>query len=159
MERILPLRKTVDALLLYIQDQEERRCAYVHLYGVAQACALLAHKRQEDAELAVAAGMLHDLYAYLYTPEDHAIKSAEMAQKLLDELNLFSPYETAAICTAIAHHSDKAVLHDPLSELLKDADVLQHALYDPTAAVKPFEHERYTHLCCELELKHTKNKQ
>ena len=45
-------------------DAEERRCAYLHLYGVAQACAMLALKRNENAELAIIAGMLHDIYSY-----------------------------------------------------------------------------------------------
>ena len=38
-------------------DVEERRCTYLHLYGVAQFCSLIALKRGENAELAVMAGI------------------------------------------------------------------------------------------------------
>lgn len=31
------LRKYIDEILLKMTDVEERRCAYLHLYGVAQA--------------------------------------------------------------------------------------------------------------------------
>lgn len=64
MNRIEIVREKVDEILLNMKDAEERRCAYVHLYGVAQACALLAKKRKENMELAVIAGMLHDIYSY-----------------------------------------------------------------------------------------------
>ena len=59
--RIEKVRELVDEILLNMSDPAERRCAYLHLYGVAQACALLALKRGEDVELAVIAGMLHDI--------------------------------------------------------------------------------------------------
>ena len=55
MDRIEQVRAAVDEILLNMTDSEERRCAYVHLYGVAQACALLAMKRKENAELAITA--------------------------------------------------------------------------------------------------------
>ena len=57
MNRIEKVRQTVDEILLNMTDHEERRCAYLHLYGVAQACALLSIKRRENVELAVISGM------------------------------------------------------------------------------------------------------
>ena len=132
MNRIGKVREKVDNILLHMPDDEERRCAYVHLYGVAQACTLLAARCGVDAELAVIAGMLHDLHAYAaMDARDHAPKSAEMARTLLMELGLFREDEISAVCTAIARHSDKQTVHGPLDEVLKDADVLQHMLYDP----------------------------
>lgn len=62
--RIEKVRELVDEILLNMSDPVEQRCAYLHLYGIAQACALLALKRGEDVELAVIAGMLHDIYSY-----------------------------------------------------------------------------------------------
>ena len=38
--RIERVRELVDEILLNMSDPTERRCAYLHLYGVAQACAL-----------------------------------------------------------------------------------------------------------------------
>lgn len=132
MNRMEKVREKVDDILLHMSDSQERRCAYVHLYGVAQACALLAARRGVEAELAVIAGMLHDLHTYAaMDARDHALKSAEMARTLLQELGSFREDEIKAVCTAIARHSDKQTVHGPLDEVLKDADVLQHMLYDP----------------------------
>mgnify|MGYP000497398458 FL=1 len=52
MNRIEKVREAVDAVLLNIADAGERRCGYMHLYGVSQACVLIALKRNENAELA-----------------------------------------------------------------------------------------------------------
>ena len=40
----------------------------------------------------------------------------------------------------------------PLDEILKDADVIDHSLSDPTKEVKAHEIARYTKLCEELGL-------
>lgn len=86
MNRIEKVRGIVDTILLNMTDTAERRFAYVHLYGVAQACALLAMKRGENAELAVIAGMLHDISSYATIDSaNHAQKSAEMARGIESE--------------------------------------------------------------------------
>jgi len=70
-------------------DVEERRCAYLHLYGVAQSSALIALKRRENAELATMAGMLHDIYSYAkMDTEDHAHKGAILAREILISLRI-----------------------------------------------------------------------
>ena len=151
MNRIETVRQQVDALLLGMPDAEERRCGYVHLYGVAQACALLAKKREENAELAVIAGMLHDIYSYAnMDSEDHAHKGAVMAREILESLKLFSEEEVEMVCRAIYRHSDKELVHNALDEILKDADVLQHVMYNPLFEVKQSEQERYEKLVSEL---------
>jgi len=61
MNRVDTLREYVDEILLNKNNDRDRRFAYVHLYGVAQACAMIAVKRGVDIELAIMAGMLHDL--------------------------------------------------------------------------------------------------
>lgn len=143
----------VDTILLNMTDAAERRFAYVHLYGVAQACALLAMKRGENAELAVIAGMLHDISSYATMDSaNHAQKSAEMARGILVELNLFSDAEMNIICTAIYNHSDKSIIQASLDELLKDADVMQHVLYNPLLETKESEQVRFNHLAEEFNL-------
>ena len=42
MNRIEKVREAVDAVLLNVADDAERRCGYAHLYGVSQACVLIA---------------------------------------------------------------------------------------------------------------------
>ena len=152
MSRIEKIRETVDEILFNMKDNEERRCAYIHLYGVAQACAMLALKRNEDIELAVIAGMLHDIYSYAnMDSRDHAHKGAEMAKDLLEQSGLFTEAEQDKIYTAIYNHSDKSVVQDPLSEVLKDADVMQHYLYNPMFEAKQHEAARLESLRSEFD--------
>ena len=153
MNRIEKVREVVDALLLNMEDCEERRCAYLHLYGVSQACALLALKRKENTELAVIAGMLHDIYSYANMDScDHAHKGAEMARDILNSLKIFTEDESDMICTAIYNHSDKAIIHEALDEILKDADVMQHVLYNPLFEMKEHEQNRFDSLRSEFDL-------
>ena len=153
MDRIEKVREVVDEILLKMTKDEARRHAYLHLYGVSQACALLALKRKEDVELAVIAGMLHDIYTYAnLDSRDHAHKGAEMAREILDSLHIFEEYEKDLICTAIYNHSDKSVVHGWLDEILKDADVMQHVLYNPLLDIKQHEQNRFGSLKEEFDL-------
>lgn len=153
MNRIEKVRAVIDEFLLNMTDCEERRCAYVHLYGVSQACALLAIKRNENVELAVIAGMLHDIYSYAnMDSQNHAHKGAELARDILNSLDIFSEEEKNSICMAIYSHSNKEVVHEPLDEILKDADVMQHVLYNPLFDIKQNEEKRFCSLKRELNL-------
>ena len=153
MNRIEQVRKTVDNILLNITDNEERRCAYIHLYGVSQSCALIAQKRKINVELAVITGMLHDISSYAtMNSNDHAHKSSVMARDILKSLDLFNENEIELISVAIYNHSDKANVHNELDELLKDADVMQHILYNPLFKIKPKEQHRFNNLVNEFEL-------
>lgn len=153
MNRIEKVREVIDELLLNMRDYQERRCAYLHLYGVSQSCALLALKRKENVELAVIAGMLHDIYSYVnMDSQDHAHTGAEMARNILDSLKIFTEEEINSICTAIYHHSDKDITQGSLDEILKDADVMQHILYNPLFAIKEHEKKRVRSLESEFGL-------
>lgn len=109
--RIDTIRTVLDEMLNGLPDPEVRRCGFVHLYGVGQACALIALHRgftRSDAELLEIAGMLHDYAKYKYdVEEDHAQKSSEEAECILMESNVFSEEETRKICHAISMHSLK----------------------------------------------------
>ena len=131
MDRLEQLRQVVDQIVRNNPDPEEARCGFVHLYGVSVICTLLALKRGLDPELCAAAGMLHDV-AYYATGEDqdHAARSAVEAARLLSALGSFSADEISAMCAAIAGHSDKAATGDGIAEVLTDADILQHYLYN-----------------------------
>ncbi len=153
MNRIEKVREIVDKLLLEISDEGELRCAYVHLYGVAQTCALIASKREENVELAVIAGMLHDIFSYTNrNSQNHEHKGAEMARDILNPLDIFNEEEKELICTAIYNHGDKAIVHNSLDEVLKDADVMQHVLYNPLVEVKKHEKVRFGLLKKEFDL-------
>ena len=151
MNRIEILRKYIDEILLNMTDVEERRCAYLHLYGVAQACALIALKRGENTELSTMAGMLHDIYSYAkMDSKEHAHKGAVLAKEILTALQVTNDDETEMICDAIYNHSEKGIIHSEFSEILKDADVMQHSLYNPMFEIKAHEKNRYEKLKSEF---------
>ena len=51
MDRLEKVRQVVDEILRQQPDLEERRCGFVHLYGVAQTCPLLALTRGLDPQI------------------------------------------------------------------------------------------------------------
>ena len=141
IDRTERVRQVVDPILRGQADEEERRSGFVHLYGVAQACALLALKRGLDAELCTVSGMLHDIWVYKTgDPTDHGRRGAPLAKEILSGLGCFAEAEIETICEAIAHHSIKDEVHGAYDELLKDADVLQHYLYN--TLLPPLDKER-----------------
>jgi len=155
MKRLERVRQQVDAILPTQPDPEQRRCGYVHLYGVSQACALLALRRGLDPEVCATLGMLHDIWNY--GPEfsvprpDHARLGLPTARRILGECG-FSGSEVEALCEAIAQHSDKDSQHGELAELLKDADVLQHYLYSPAQLIPGRNNLRLEKVLHELSL-------
>lgn len=153
MNRIEKVREYVDNILLNMPDVRERRSGYLHLYGVSQACTMIALKRGENAELATIAGMLHDIYSYatLDTVE-HAHKGSIMAREVLNSLQIFTDGEIDIICSAIYNHSCKGKIHASFDEILIDADVLQHCLYNPLFEVEEHEKLRFENLKSEFGL-------
>ncbi|MPN29295.1 hypothetical protein SDC9_176747 [bioreactor metagenome] len=153
MDRIEKVREYVDSVLLHIPDPVERRCGYLHLYGVSQACALIALKRNENAELATIAGMLHDIYAYAaMNTKEHAHKGADMAREILTSLRCFTSGEIDTICSAIYNHSSKDGKFSAFVEVLIDADVLQHCLYNPLFDIAGHRKQRCENLQIEFGL-------
>jgi len=137
MNRLELVRTEVDAILLNQENVNIRPEGYIHLYGVAQICTMLAIKRKLDVELCTIIGMLHDIYTYkIGYVKEHAILGAVEAENLLRDLEVFTDEEIETIKTAISHHSDKKTKHDKYSELLKDADVLQNSLYNTSPEIK-----------------------
>lgn len=99
------------------------------------------------------AGMLHDLHSYkMMDTKHHAEKGAILAREILEGLKLTNEHETAIICSAIEHHSSKQKVHSAFDEILKDADVMQHCLYNPLFKVMTHEEERYQKLKREFGL-------
>ncbi len=134
--RIDSVRNILDEQIKKIENEELKRCAYVHLYGVGQAAAFLAMKRgyeRAEAELAEIAGMLHDYTKYIeHSEEDHAHRSAQAARELLKTSGVFSGDEIEQIYHAIYCHSDKTSVDNCFDEILKDADEMQHCFRNPT---------------------------
>ncbi len=132
MNRLEQLRQVIDGFLAKLPDTEQRRCAFIHLYGVSATGTILALKRGLDSELCAAAGMLHDIWNYqVGESSEHAQLGAREAKNILQQVGSFSAEDIEVICHAIARHTDKQSIDSEVDELLKDADVLQHYLYNP----------------------------
>ena len=154
MGRLSELRTHMNYELEMIPDPKTRTGAVAHLYGVSLAASMIAKKRGLDPELLSMAAMLHDLHAYKSgSYEDHAHRGAELAREILEGLKLTSAEETDVICSAIYRHDDKLTTDSPMDEALKDADVIQHCMNDPSNPVKEKEKARYESLCGEFGMK------
>lgn len=136
--RLDEARKVIDPIVKAIENEESKRSAYVHLYGVGLMASLLALKRgytREVAELAEIAGILHDLLTYVEVEEDtydHAHKCADYAREhVLSKLTSFSDEEKEMIYQGVYNHSDKNVKGNWFDEIIKDADAVQHTLRNP----------------------------
>ncbi len=135
--RLESVRVVIDKMLLSIKDTEERRGAYIHLYGVSQTASMLAMKRGLNVELGAIVGIFHDYYVYLTgVKEFHDQSGAEAVRPIIRDMGIFTEDEQRIILIAIFHHSDKKTIHSEYDELIKDADVLQHYLYNTGFKVK-----------------------
>lgn len=133
MNRLEQVREIIDKLIQQVSHPGRRRCGFVHLYGVSATAVLLARLRGLDEEIAGVFGMLHDLATYeTGDSNNHGPRSAVLAKQILDSTSAFSSEEITIIQSAISNHPDKKNIHEPYDELLKDADVLQHDIYNPT---------------------------
>lgn len=152
-EKVRMVRAVVGSVLQEQEDDALRRSGYIHLYGVSEMSTLLAARRGLDVVTASVAGMLHDIYTCRTGLQLlHAASGAEDARVILRDLGVFSPEEQQRIHSAILRHSDKARVDGSYDELLKDADVLQHYLYDPTQSFPPAAAERIRNVAAELGL-------
>jgi len=102
---------------------------------------MLAKQRNANVELAVMTAMLHDLYSYMTEGEplieNKAVKSqkdAEVAREILNKLNITTTEESEVICKAVCYRGTGE--YSELGEILLDANLLQHAYYNPTLPVK-----------------------
>lgn len=102
-----------------------------HLSGCCQIGRMLAGKRGLNIELVDVICCLHDIYATLKGKyKDHAVKSAEIAEKMLRKTTEFTQKEIKLITEAIKHHSEKDIYtSDPYIEIIKDVDVFDCSLY------------------------------
>ena len=163
MSRIQKLHENINTIFARV---DEIPPVYKHLCGVSQLCVLLAVKRGENPELSAFSGMLHDI-AYLascdtvkyenephkiqgITGENHAERSALLADKILAELGVTSETENEIIITAIRNHANKERIDGPIDEILKDADVFEHGLLSVSMQKTNFRGDRWDRVCREI---------
>lgn len=151
MNKVEILREYIDEILLDIKDLEERRSTYLHIYDFTESCASIALKYGENVELAVMAGMLHDISTYgKMDSKDHAYKSAVMAKEILTSLNITNEEETTIICSAISTHSDRESKLSGLNKVLIETVLFQDSLFNSVLGKKEDEKEIYNKLKSEF---------
>ncbi|MCL2791997.1 MAG: HD domain-containing protein [Spirochaetaceae bacterium] len=151
--RVEILRNFIQRNIPNRDNNEERLELYMHMYAVSQFCAMIALKRNQNAELAAMAGLLHDLHTYkTLDSKGHAKKGAVLAKEILKTLNVTTDEETEKICSAIYSHSKKKNKHSDFTEVLVDADVLQHYLYNTELAIIEKDKERLKKIIKEFGL-------
>lgn len=125
MNKLRALRALMHERIAAAHNPEDIPKFTDHLYGVSTCAMLLARRRGLDAQLAGALGLVHDIWT-LATGDAH--KRGEKGAPLAHALVLAAGYtmeEADTVADALCHHADKAGLHGPYAELLKDADTLQ----------------------------------
>ena len=155
MNRIHFVQQCVDREIEKLHNSELKKLAYIHTYGVFQLAALLAQMRHIDIELASICALLHDISQYSENAarKEHANKSSNYAKKLLSESSFFTDEEIQQIFHCISVHSNKQNHNDgALCELLKDADVFQRFLYDPSTPLERNHQLRVVSILKELKL-------
>lgn len=133
MDRLEVIREIVDKKLNKIHDNENRKYAYLHLYGVCYFASMLAVKQNINVEYCSVAAMLHDIAYYVNNcgQQEHALKSSLAAKDILESTNIFNKEEIQLLTTMIAKHSDKLQKDNNVYiEVLKNADVLAHYFYN-----------------------------
>lgn len=105
-----------------------------HLAYSACLGALIARKRGLDMDIAQTAAYLHDVWLHLHAPYTdetvrmHAHEGALMAERFMREMGEYSEDEINTVATMIENHDFTSQTDDPMSELMKDADMLSHYL-------------------------------
>lgn len=151
--RLESVRVIIDDMLMKMNDVNERRCAYIHLYGVSQTATILAIKRGLNPEIAAIIGMFHDYYTYATGKmELHAHNGAETVRLIIRDMGIFTKEEQKTILKAIFYHSDKEIINTEYDELIKDADALQRYLYNVDKKVVAREAVRLKNILNELAL-------
>lgn len=153
MTRIETVTEYVNSVFMTIPSETARKDAFIHTYGVAQSCALIAARRGLNTEIAMISGLLHDIYLYKTgIIINHQHSGAEMARPAIRDMNIFTEDEKNLILSAVFHHGDKAHVHDEYDEVLKDADVLQPFLNDSACRMFYLSAPRLRQLLKELHI-------
>ena len=146
--RLLPLQ---EAYLDFIAAQEGKlsdrdetlNWERMHMASCARLGYLLAQQRGANPDLAACVSAIHDIGRVVTGRQaGHAQAGLEPARAFLAGTGLFSPEETELLAQAVAHHSDKSVVGNPIEEIVKDSDVVDCFQYGLPFA-RPEQERRY----------------
>ena len=126
--------KVRDFIFKQFQTQMDvpfRNIGIEHTLQVVSYASMLSKQRNIDTNLAIIASYFHDISTYMsHYSDNHAFRSSQFAFMHLPNITTLSSNEINQVVEAIKNHSTKNQTHDPLSEIIKDADVLAHYYAD-----------------------------
>lgn len=118
-----------------------RQKAFSHSYRVSSLIQILAPLYELDPYLCKIIGLYHDIAQFINCNSfNHAKLSSEMTRSLLNDY--IDSNQLDIICLAILNHSDKDHIHDPYSEVLKDADILADYYEYNDNVISPADYKR-----------------
>ncbi len=147
MNRYDAVKKAALAFLLE-KNPDYAPVGIAHTGYVACLSALLARARGLDMDLAQTAAYLHDLWLHWHFPYDaqtvrrHAHEGALLAVEVLRGIGGYREDEIATVVAMIENHDFLDEVNDPMSEVLKDADMLSHYLNASAVGREADFHER-----------------
>lgn len=147
MNRYFVIRDMIYDLVESKSHGYYKRNGYAHMFQVETICTMLAYERNLDPELCAIIGLLHDISIPVeFNDFAHAQKGAAYAKRMMVDTGMFSEEEIKIVETAIMNHSNKTLIQDSYSELIKDADVVSHKL--DGHILKPHEKKRFEAISC-----------
>jgi uncharacterized protein len=160
LDRLILIRDIVDDYIEKIIVDKNKNLAaikkneYTHSYGVASLAQLLAEVRGLNIEIAGVIGHLHDIGRVMYNilDETHAKVGAKEAERILNNVDVFSVDEIKLICKAIEQHSYKTIMGGEYEELIKDADIMERYLCNRQRFADEDEGHRIPKVKAELQL-------
>lgn len=122
------LHHLIDEYVEQIPDEERDQPAdweRIHSASCARLGTMMALERGVDPILAGVACACHDFGRILNGKQkDHAARGFEPVQEFLRGFEFFTEDEVMQIATAVKNHSSKSLVQDPISEIVKDADLI-----------------------------------
>lgn len=159
LNRVIRVQKKVMEILRSINwDNEEidvsKDWVLIHFLTASQIAHFLALKRHQDWELAVTAGVLHDigLIVNMGISKDHAINGYDKSKEILKQVGGYNEEEIELIAKAVSRHSEKDKTGSWLDELIKDMDVLDCTLHGSDFSDHEYHYKRVRSLEIELGL-------
>jgi uncharacterized protein len=161
MDRVNTIREIVDDLIekITVEDWKDiniiKHNEITHTYGVASFSRLLALKRGVDQDIALVIAYLHDVGRIILNVMDstHGEVCAVEAEKILLKTKMFNDEEIKIITDAIRTHTSKSTFGNDYDEIIKDADVLERYLGNPSNFKEAVKKERLKKALSDLGVK------
>ena len=125
----------------YVKENIIDKCTWIHTLAVRSVAAEIANKENGNKEIIDLAVLFHDIERGKWSPEEHALKGAEIVKKVMATLD-FDKEMIEKVVHCVAAHSNPWAKTGPIpktieAKIVYDADMVQQ--------VSPFGIIKYIH--------------